>query len=84
MMDKEIKGISFELAVYKKGVLESESSLGTISWSEFGQISLKNCKYHDKANNCMAGHINVGNSSATSATDTKCETFECNDGCGCR
>lgn len=45
---------------------------------------VKNCKYHDKANNCMAGHINVGNSSATSATDTKCETFECNDGCGCR
>ena len=21
---------------------------------------VKNCKYHDKANNCMAGHINVG------------------------
>lgn len=41
-VDKEIKGISFELAVYKKGVLESESSLGTISWSELGQISLRN------------------------------------------
>ena len=26
-VDKEIKGISFELAVYKKGALESESSL---------------------------------------------------------
>ena len=37
-----IKGISFELAVYKKGVLESESSLGTISWSELEQISLRN------------------------------------------
>ena len=45
---------------------------------------VKNGKDHDKANNCMAGHINVGNSSATSVTDTKCETFECNDGCGCR
>ena len=41
-VDKEIKGISFELAVYKKGVLESESSLGTISWSELEQISLRN------------------------------------------
>ena len=41
-VDKEIKGISFELDVYKKGVLESESSLGTISWSELEQISLRN------------------------------------------
>ena len=41
-VDKEIKGISFEVAVYKKGVLESESSLGTISWSELEQISLRN------------------------------------------
>lgn len=41
-VDKEIKGISFGLAVYKKGVLESESSLGTISWSELEQISLRN------------------------------------------
>ena len=41
-VDKEIKGISFELAVYKKGVLETESSLGTISWSELEQISLRN------------------------------------------
>lgn len=41
-VDKEIKGISFKLAVYKKGVLESESSLGTISWSELEQISLRN------------------------------------------
>ena len=30
------------MAVYKKGVLESESSLGTISWSELEQISLRN------------------------------------------
>mgnify|MGYP002255416161 FL=1 len=45
---------------------------------------VKNCKYHDKANNCNAGHIKVGNSNATSSTDTKCETFECGDGCSCR
>ena len=30
------------MAVSKKGVLESESSLGTISWSELDQISLRN------------------------------------------
>lgn len=30
------------MAVYKKGALESESSLGTISWSELEQISLRN------------------------------------------
>ena len=45
---------------------------------------VKNCKYHDKTNNCNAGHIKVGNSNATSSTDTKCETFECGDGCSCR
>ena len=39
---RKLKGISFELAVYKKGGLESESSLGTISWSELEQISLRN------------------------------------------
>ena len=42
---------------------------------------VKSCKYHDKANNCNAGHIKVGNSNATSSTDTKCETFECSEGC---
>ena len=45
---------------------------------------VKNCKYHDKANCCNAGHIKVGNSNATSVTDTKCETFECSDSCSCR
>ena len=36
---------------------------------------VENCKYHDKTNNCNAGHIKVGNSNATSSTDTKCETL---------
>lgn len=41
VVDKQIKGISFELTVYKKGVLEAESSLGTISWGELEQASLR-------------------------------------------
>ena len=45
---------------------------------------VKNCIHHDKANNCTAGHINVGTTSATSANETNCETFECCDGCDCR
>lgn len=42
---------------------------------------VKNCKYHDKSNNCNAGHIRVGDMSATSISDTACETFECNENC---
>lgn len=45
---------------------------------------VKNCKYHDQSNNCHAGHIVVGNTSATSISDTNCETFECCDNCECR
>ncbi len=30
----------------------------------------KNCIHHDKANGCTAGHITVGNRTATSSTDT--------------
>ncbi len=42
---------------------------------------VKNCKYHDGSNNCHAGHIKVGNMTATSVSDTACETFEiCKDG----
>lgn len=44
---------------------------------------VKNCKYHDRSNNCRAGHIVVGNQSATSKTDTACETFECCSDCSC-
>lgn len=44
---------------------------------------VKNCKFHDKSNNCTAGHIHVGDKSATSITDTACQTFECNDNCTC-
>lgn len=43
----------------------------------------KNCKYHDKANNCHAGQIKVGKQSATETCQTSCETFECCDGCEC-
>ncbi|MCH5321251.1 MAG: DUF1540 domain-containing protein [Eubacterium sp.] len=45
---------------------------------------VKNCRFHDKSDNCHAGHIRVGNKSATSITDTACETFECCDECECR
>lgn len=45
---------------------------------------VKNCKYHDKSNNCHAGHIVVSSMSATSIDDTACETFECCDECECR
>lgn len=46
---------------------------------------VKNCRYHDQSDNCLAGHIRVGNQTATTKTDTACETFECcsNDNC-CR
>ncbi|MBO5495520.1 MAG: DUF1540 domain-containing protein [Eubacterium sp.] len=44
---------------------------------------VKNCVYHDKSDNCNAGHIRVGDSSATQTHDTVCKTFECNDNC-CR
>ncbi len=43
----------------------------------------KNCIHHDKANGCTAGHITVGNRTATTSTDTTCETFQCCDDCGC-
>jgi len=41
----------------------------------------KNCVYHDKSDSCTAGHINVGCHSATDSSETKCETFECEEGC---
>lgn len=44
---------------------------------------VKNCVYHDKANNCNAGHINVGSTTANTASETKCETFECCDNNNC-
>ncbi len=44
---------------------------------------VKNCKYHDKSDNCMAGHIHVGCQTATNTRETACETFECCDGCKC-
>ena len=42
---------------------------------------VKNCIFHDKSNNCVAGHINVGNPTATDVNETKCETFECSQEC---
>lgn len=44
----------------------------------------KNCKFHDMSNRCNAGHITVGDHSATSSSDTSCETFECCDTCECK
>lgn len=43
-----------------------------------------NCKYHGNSNNCTAGHIKVGDRSATSVSDTACETFECCSGNECK
>lgn len=40
--------------------------------------AVKNCVHHDAANRCTADHIKVGSCDATSAGDTKCETFESN------
>lgn len=45
---------------------------------------VKNCVYHDTSDNCTAGHIKVGNKSATTQTETACETFECCDNCCCK
>ncbi len=45
---------------------------------------VKNCKFHDMSDNCHAGQIRVGDRSATSVSDTACETFECCDECECR
>lgn len=44
---------------------------------------VRNCVYHDKANNCNAGHINVGTTSANSVQETNCQTFECCKDSGC-
>lgn len=44
---------------------------------------VKNCVYHNTDDCCTAGHIVVGNSSATKTAETKCETFQCCDSC-CR
>lgn len=44
---------------------------------------VRNCVFHDKDNNCLAGSIKVGNPNAISENETKCETFECSDDCRC-
>ncbi len=44
----------------------------------------KNCVYHDSTNCCTAGHIKVGTQTATTNTETNCQTFECCDSCGCK
>lgn len=43
----------------------------------------KNCIFHDKSNNCLAGRIEVGSSNAIKESETKCKTFECSDTCTC-
>lgn len=42
---------------------------------------VKNCVHHNQDNSCTAGHITVGSSMATTTMETKCETFQCCDGC---
>ncbi len=42
---------------------------------------VKNCVHHQNDNSCNAGHITVGNTNATTTTETKCETFKCCDNC---
>jgi hypothetical protein len=37
---------------------------------------VKNCHYHDKADNCMASKIDVGPNFACSSSDTVCSTFK--------
>lgn len=60
-----------------KGVKKMKDEIKGIS------CDAKNCIHHDVTNTCMAGHIKVGTSNAKSETETKCETFECNDNCNC-
>lgn len=46
---------------------------------------VKNCVYHDKSNNCNAGHIKVGTTMANTVSETNCETFEkCETGNCCK
>lgn len=48
------------------------------------KCEVKNCRFHDMSDCCHAGHITVGDRSATSTSDTECQTFECCDGCDCK
>ena len=41
----------------------------------------ENCVYHNQKDKCTAEHINVGCVFATNSSETKCETFECNNEC---
>ncbi|MFR6064826.1 MAG: DUF1540 domain-containing protein [Eubacterium sp.] len=45
---------------------------------------VKNCVHHNCDNTCNAGHITVGNSSAMTTMETKCETFQCGNGSNCK
>ena len=44
----------------------------------------KNCIHHQADNSRNAGHITVGNTNATTTTETKCETFKCRSNCNCK
>lgn len=41
----------------------------------------KNCVYHKGDTACMAGSIEVGNSSACKSGETQCATFKMNQDC---
>ena len=40
---------------------------------------VRNCVYHDTKNCCMAGHIAVGPSHASTSSETVCATFKPKD-----
>lgn len=68
-------------------VMQKISKKGVNFMNEIKGIScqVKNCVHHQNDNSCNAGHITVGNTNATTTTETKCETFKCCDNCnyGC-
>ena len=44
--------------------------------------SAKNCIHNENGMKCTAGHIDVGNSVASTSGETYCSTFKSNDHCG--
>ncbi len=41
----------------------------------------KNCVYNENGQKCVAGHINVGTSTACTSSETFCSTFKNCDSC---
>lgn len=51
------------------------------------RCNVTNCVYNEDGRKCMAGHIDVGPSNASTSSETLCGTFEnekgTSKGCGC-